>query len=110
MLNRVEQHVLLAIAHLGDEPAYGVSLRAEIERRSGRPVSVTAVYAALDRLEREGLVASTMSEPRAERGGRARKEYRLLAAGADALAAERRTWERMWRGLDLEAFEAKTSD
>ena len=52
-LGEFEQFVLLAIAHLG-EGAYGVTIRRDIERRSGRSISIAAVYATLGRLERAG--------------------------------------------------------
>src|SRR4051812_36379542 len=86
-----EQMLLLAIVHVGDD-AYGVTIRREIEERTGRDVAIGALYTALDRLERKGFVTSTMSEPTAERGGRSKRHYRLRPAGATAL---RRARERM---------------
>lgn len=105
-LNQTEQYVLLALARLGDD-AYGVTVRREIEERAGRSVSVTAVYAALDRLERQGLIESWLSEPVPERGGRARKHYRLLPDGLEALEEERDAMRRMWEGLEIEPSEAE---
>ncbi|MGH2601774.1 MAG: PadR family transcriptional regulator [Dehalococcoidia bacterium] len=98
-MNEVERFVLLALLRL-DEEAYAVPIRREIEERGGRVVSITAVYAALDRLERQGLVNSWFSDPLPERGGRARKHYRVLPVGVAALRRERRAWERMWEGLE----------
>jgi len=100
-LNQIEQYVLLALARLGDD-AYGGTVRREIESRAGRSVSITAVYAALDRLERQELIESWLSEPIPERGGRARKHFRLLPDGVTALEAERDAMRRMWEGLELE--------
>lgn len=97
-LGEFEQSVLLAIAHLGDA-AYGVSVRHEIETRSGRVVSIGALYTAIDRLERKGYVRSTLSEPTPERGGRAKRFVRLTAAGAAALQRSRELMDRMWAGL-----------
>ena len=101
-VNATEQLVLLALARLRDD-AYGVTVRQEIEERSGRPVSIASVYAALDRLERRGLAASWLSEPTPARGGRAKKHFRVTVEGADALEAARAGMERMWEGLDLRA-------
>lgn len=101
-LNETEQLVLLALARLGTG-AYGVTVRQEIESRAGRPVSIAAVYAALDRLERRDLASSWLSAPTAARGGRAKKHFRLTAAGIDALEAARKAMDRMWEGLDLRA-------
>lgn len=99
-LNKVEQLVLLALARLGDD-AYGMSIRDEIEARSGRSLSIAAVYAALDRLERGELIEARLSEPTPERGGRAKKHFALNAEGVAAIVAEREVIDQMWKGLDL---------
>jgi DNA-binding PadR family transcriptional regulator len=98
--NETEQMVLLALVRLGEE-AYGVPVRDEIERRSGRAVSLAAVYAALDRLETRGHVRSWLSDPLPERGGRARKHFRITPSGAAALRSAREAMARMWKGLEL---------
>jgi DNA-binding PadR family transcriptional regulator len=97
-LGEFEQTVLLAIAHLGPN-AYGVTIRREIERRARRPVAVGALYTALERLERKGLLSSTMSDPTPERGGRSRRHYTLRPAGVAALRQSRDMLDRMWAGL-----------
>jgi DNA-binding PadR family transcriptional regulator len=99
-VNEMEQLILLALARL-DDGAYGVPIREQIEERARRSVSIAAVYAALDRLQRRGLVESWLSDPLPERGGRARKHFRLTAAGATALLEARASMDRMWEGLDL---------
>jgi len=101
VLGEFEQSALLAVAHLGDA-AYGVTIRKEIERRTARNVSIGALYTALDRLERKGFVASTMSDPTPERGGRSRRYYTLKTAGAKALRQTRERLERMWAGLEAD--------
>ena len=98
-LSEVEQYVLLALLRLGDD-AYGMTVRQQIEERSGRPASIAAVYAALDRLEQSGLVSSWRSEPTARRGGRAKKHFKILPEGALALRAAREAMNRMWEGVD----------
>ena len=107
VLNETEQLVLLALARLGDS-AYGVTVRQEIEVRSGTPVSIAAVYAALARLEQRGLAAAWLSEPTPQRGGRARKHFRLTPDGASALTSARRAMDRMWDGLDLGSEGSRT--
>jgi DNA-binding PadR family transcriptional regulator len=97
-LGEFEQSVLLAIAHLKDD-AYGVTIRREIERRTGRNVVIGAVYTALDRLERKGHVRSRRSEPTPERGGRSKRHVALTAAGVDALERSRELFLNMWKGL-----------
>jgi DNA-binding PadR family transcriptional regulator len=99
-INELEQLVLLALVRLGDE-AYGVTVRAAIEERAGRSVSIAAVYAALARMEERGWLEAWLSEPMAVRGGRARKHFRITAAGAAEVRGARRRMEEMWRGLEL---------
>lgn len=94
-----EQLVLLAILHL-DEEAYGVPIVEEIRARTARDLLQPAVYVALRRLEQKGLVRSSLGEPRAERGGRARKYYRVTPSGLDVVRDARRAWLAMWDGLD----------
>jgi PadR family transcriptional regulator, regulatory protein PadR len=79
------------------ENAYGVSIHAKVEELT-RPkgVSLGAVYITLDRLEDKGLVASWLSEPTPERGGRAKRFYRLEALGERALQESAVTARRVW--------------
>lgn len=99
-LGEFEQVVLLAVARLEGD-GYGVSIRREIERRTGRDVAVGAVYATLARLEEKGMVVSREGEPAPRRGGRARRHFRLTPAGADGLEAARAMLDRLWDGLEL---------
>lgn len=99
-LGSFEHLVLLAVAQLADD-GYGVSIRREIERRTGRAVTIGAVYATLDRLEDKGYVTSWEGEATPRRGGRAKRHFKLKPAGARALRASRRAFERMWDGLEL---------
>lgn len=106
-LGEFEQSVLLAIAHLGDA-AYGVTVRAEIERRTGRDVTIGALYTALERLEQKGYATSRMSDPTPERGGRSRRYFQLRPAGVRALQQSRQVLDRMWQGLSPETLAART--
>ena len=99
-MTELETHALLALLKLGDE-AYGVSVSEAIHTTLGREVSLAAVYLALDRLERQGLARPWLSPPRPERGGRARRAYRLTEAGRQALRREREAASRLWRDVDL---------
>ena len=84
-LGRFEHFLLLAVIRLGDE-AYGMTIRRELARHTGREVAVGAIYTALARLERRGFVHSRLGDPTPERGGRAKRYYRVLPAGRRALA------------------------
>ena len=94
-----ESMVLLAILRIGNR-AYGMEVREEIERATGRDVSYGAVYTALDRLEVKGFVSYALGDPTPERGGRARKYFRVLAAGRSALRANRAQLTTMWKGVE----------
>ena len=98
-LNQLEQYVLLCLIRLGDE-AYGVPIHQEIEQRTSRSVSIATIYSALDRLEKDGLLVSHLSSPLPERGGRAKRLFRLSAEGATALQRARRVHDSMWKGVE----------
>ena len=99
-MGEFEQMVLLAILRLGND-AYGMEVRQEIQDRTGRDVSYGAVYTTLDRLARKGFVADRMGEPSPERGGRARRYYRVEPRGAEALRSARQAMDFMWEGVSL---------
>jgi len=100
-LGEFEQVVLLAVLRLG-KGAYGVPIRREIEQRTGRQVSVGALYATLDRLESKGYVHSWFGEATAQRGGRAKRHFEVLASGSKALERSKHMLDRMWQGVRLQ--------
>lgn len=99
-LAEFELYVMLAIARLGDD-AYGALVRAEIERRTGRPVSIGALYATLGRLADKGLLSFRTVDPMPGKRGRARKYCRLTSKGSDALAHSTEMLQRMMEGVAL---------
>ena len=99
LLGSLEQIVLLALVQLGDD-AYGMTVRREIEARTGRNVSIGAIYATLERLEGKGLVSSFTGDPTPERGGRAKRYYALRPRAVDALKESRRALVALWSGLE----------
>ena len=99
-LGELEQIVMLAVARF-DGDAYGMSIRREIEARTGRNVAIGAVYSTLERLEDKGLVHTVRPRTEADRDGRARKFYALTRRGVDALDAAAQMQTRMWAGLRL---------
>jgi PadR family transcriptional regulator PadR len=90
--------ILLAILRVGDE-AYGVPIAREIETTGGRSVILGAVYAALDRLEVNELVASSVGDPTPERGGRAKKFFRVTPAGLRAVRQAQQSLTSLWSGI-----------
>jgi PadR family transcriptional regulator, regulatory protein PadR len=98
LLTDFELMILLATMRVGDE-AYGVQIAREIEAISGRRVLLGAAYAALERLEANGLVSSTLGSPTPERGGRARRFFRVTARGLRAAKDTQRALVALWRDL-----------
>ena len=97
-LGEFELMILLAVIHLGDE-AYGVPISRELEAHRGRDVSVGSVYAALERLEAKGLVTSSLGDPTPERGGKAKRYFRVTREGLRQVHDTRRVLIRLWQGL-----------
>src|SRR3954454_21627779 len=99
VLGDFEQLVLMGVLRLNAE-AYGAAIRREIHERSGRDVSINAIYTTLDRLEGKGLLRSWTGEPTAERGGRRRKFYELRPSGLAALQQAYHAFHSMAEGLE----------
>jgi DNA-binding PadR family transcriptional regulator len=97
-LTDFELMILLSILRLGDE-AYGVPIAREIETTGGRSVILATVYAALDRLEANELVSSSVGEPTPERGGRAKKFFRVTPAGLRAVRQTQEALTNLWTGI-----------
>jgi PadR family transcriptional regulator, regulatory protein PadR len=101
-LGEFEHIVLLAVLRLGDQ-AYGVTVRREIEARTGREVSIGAIYATLDRLEAKSYVQSRVGDPTPERGGRSKRFFRVTAQGLSAIKHTHRALRSLTEGLALRA-------
>ena len=107
-LGEFEQLIMLALLRLGDS-AYGMSVRREIELRTGREIAIGAVYATLDRLESKDLVESATGSATPERAGRVRRMFLPTPAGLAALQASREAVASMSRGLNLKGTAWKTA-
>jgi DNA-binding PadR family transcriptional regulator len=99
-LAEFELYVMLAVAQLDDD-AYGASIRRAIEDRTGRSVSIGALYATLGRLGEKGLLDFEVSDPLPIQGGRARKFCRLTPEGREALHHSTAMLRRMMEGAGL---------
>jgi PadR family transcriptional regulator, regulatory protein PadR len=97
-LGNLELMVLLALLRVRKE-AYGVPISREIAQQTGRDVAIGSVYAALERLERKGFVSSTLGEPSAERGGRAKRYFQITGTGIREVQVTQRMLTSMWRNL-----------
>jgi DNA-binding PadR family transcriptional regulator len=97
-LGNFELMVLLAVLRVGED-AYGVPIARELEDKISREVLLGSVYAALERLEAKGLVASSLGDPTPERGGRAKRYFTVTAKGLREVRETQRTLVSLWRGL-----------
>ena len=97
-LGNFELMVLLAVLRVGGD-AYGVSIARELEEQGGRDVLFGSVYAALERLDRKGLVTSRLGDPTPERGGRAKRLFKVTAKGLREAREAQQTLVKLWRGL-----------
>jgi PadR family transcriptional regulator PadR len=94
-LGVLEEQVLVAVLRTQRE-SYGMNVRREIERVTGRGLAIGAVYATLDRLETKRLVTSR----RVAAEDASRRCFALTAAGTRALAETYAMRERLWQGID----------
>jgi DNA-binding PadR family transcriptional regulator len=97
-LGDFEQLVVLALLRIGDG-AYGMIVRREIEDRTGRHVSLGAIYATLDRLEDKSMVSSTVGRGSPRRRGRAKRFFSVEQPGVDALRRSLDALDRMRSGI-----------
>jgi PadR family transcriptional regulator, regulatory protein PadR len=97
-LGNFELMILLAVMRLQDA-AYGVPISRELEEATGRAVAIASVYAALERLEQRGLVKSELGDPTPERGGRAKRTFRVTAGGVRAVQDSKRALTQLWNRL-----------
>ena len=97
-LGELELMLLLAVIHL-DKEAYGVPIARELEQHRGRIVSAGSVYAALDRLETKGFITSSLGDPTPERGGKAKRYFRITKEGLRHLHETHRVLTRLWQTI-----------
>lgn len=102
-LGEFEELVLLTIGALHPE-AYGVSIKNEIGRYTGRKVTLSTVHSALGRLESKGFVVNHMGEATQKRGGKRKKFFQITALGARALTELREQREQIWQQIPASAL------
>jgi PadR family transcriptional regulator PadR len=97
-LGEFEELTLLAVLTLGDG-AYGIAVQEVIEREARRDVTLGAAYAALERMERKGLLSSSLGEPTGERGGKRRRLFTITPEGLRVLREVRRARQALWNAV-----------
>jgi DNA-binding PadR family transcriptional regulator len=94
-LGELEELILLMVALIGED-AYGVSITEELEEQTGRVITISAVHAALHRLEEKGFVKSKMGGASMERGGRRKRLFQITAYGRQTLEVLRDVRNTIW--------------
>ncbi|KAA9347917.1 MULTISPECIES: PadR family transcriptional regulator [Larkinella] len=104
-LGEFEEVVLLTVAVLGTG-AYGVAITDELDRQTGRAVSISAVHAALHRLEEKGMLKSHLGEATAERGGRRKRLFSVTVLGSRTLHDIRAVRDQLWDSISPQGLPA----
>jgi DNA-binding PadR family transcriptional regulator len=99
IIGEFEQLVLLCLLQLGDD-AHAIALRERVSAAAGRSIARGALYRTLDRLEEKGWLDWTVEASGPERGGHARRRFRVTPRGVATLRASRDALEQLWQGLD----------
>ncbi len=98
LLSSHDEIFLLAILKLKDD-AYGMNIRREVSKATGKNWSIGAIYDPLYRMEKRGLLESHLSDPTNERGGRSKRIFKVKQKGLDALLEHKRAQDRLWKGV-----------
>jgi len=99
-LGEFEHCVLLSIVHLKSN-AYGVTIRQHLKETIDRDVTLGALYATIERLEKKGFLSSHKGEATPERGGKAKRMVNITALGQKSLKETKRRFEAMWQNIQL---------
>lgn len=99
-LGEFEHLLLLTLAQLQGK-SYGTEMRSKLKELIERDSSIGALYATLERMEKKGFVTSSVGEPTAERGGRAKRYFEFTVEGKKVLRDTQQKLTTMWKGLEL---------
>ena len=103
-LGEFQELVLLTIGVLYPE-AYGVGIKDEIREKTGRKVTLSTVHAALNRLEKKGLISSSFGEATKMRGGKRKRYFTISAAGVKTLQDVKAQREELWNAIPSQVFQ-----
>jgi len=97
-IGELEELLLLAIGSLVPE-AYGYSIKDLVLEKASRDVNLSAVHAALYRLEKKNLLKSRFGDATAIRGGKRKKYFELTSAGVAAIKDSREIRNSLWNSI-----------
>lgn len=99
LLSELEELVLLSTAVLFDDGAYGYSITKEIQQRTGKKVSMSAVHTVLYRLQDRGLVNSELGGASQNRGGRRKRLFSISQAGKEMITSIKQQRDSYWNEI-----------
>lgn len=94
-LGEFEELVLLAVCILKGE-AYGINVKKEVEKHSGRSILLGAVHITLYRLQDKGLLKSELGGNSEKRGDRRKRLFEITSQGMQQLEAAQEVRQKMW--------------
>jgi DNA-binding PadR family transcriptional regulator len=97
-ISRSEEYILLAVMRLRDD-AYGVAIRNQLKQVTGETWAFGAVHVMLTRLEKKGLLESSLADPTPQRGGRSKRIYKMTSLGLKTLEQIKAMQDKVWSGL-----------
>ena len=95
-LGEFEELVLLAVCILDGE-GYGVAVKNEVEKHSGRTVLLGAVHITLYRLQDKGLLTSELGGNTSKRGDRRKRLFQVTRIGMRQLQSSQDVRKSMWQ-------------
>jgi DNA-binding PadR family transcriptional regulator len=98
-ISKAEEMVLLAIWRLGDE-AYGVSVRRQIHKDTGKDYTYGTLYGLLRQMGRKGYIQKIKGDPLPKKGGRGKTYFKLTPGGIRALKDAIALHKRMWKDIN----------
>lgn len=106
-LGELEEVILLTVALIYKEEAYGVAITGKLIELTGREISISAVHATLHRLEEKGFLKSHTGGATAERGGRSKRFFTLTVAGTKAIREIKDIREAFWNQIATKSLQVK---
>jgi len=97
-IGELEELILLVVGVLNNN-AYGISVGEEVQRQTGRILTISAIHSVLHRLEQKGLLESWMGGETKERGGRRKRYFKLTGFGKEVLWEIKQTRDQLWNLL-----------
>jgi len=103
-LSKAEEMVMLVILRLKDG-AYGVSIRRQIYKDTGKDYTYGTLYGLLRQLTHKGYIKKIKGESIPKKGGRGKTYYLLTAAGIQALKDRLILHRLIWKDLNEYSFD-----